>query len=389
MRKRRFSVALLVGSLAAALVGGSVVAQNAAPGSSDLKIGLVTDVGTLDDRNFNQYSWEGAIDGALRIGAPEPQSAVSLTSKDIAPNIQAFVDEDYDIIVTVGFAAGVDTAKAAKANPGIQFIGVDQSFICIDENGDPDTTPADDPATPAVERPDCNGNPAELLPNRTGIGWQEQQPGYLAGIVAASISKTGVIAAVGGTASVPAVPNYIIGYGNGARSVNPDIDVKTYYVSPAPDAKAFNDPAQGKSDADQLLAFFPDIDVFFQVAGKTGNGVLQAACDAGIYAIGVDVDQYISTPETKGCTVVSAEKKLTKNVSDMIVKSADGTRPAGGVKLDITTDDVGLSPFHEFESLITPETQALIDAAIAGMKDGSLIACEVNAFGACVMPATP
>lgn len=385
-RNRVTSLAVIVAATSLA-VGSAVSAQSPAAvsmapaGSSDLKIGLVTDVGQLNDKNFNQYSWQGAVEGAARIGAAEPQSAVSAVSSDIAKNIQAFVDQDYDIIVTVGFAAGADTAKAAKANPETLFIGVDQNFVCLDANGDIDTTPEG--------APDCEGagDSATTLPNRVGIGWHEEQPGYLAGIVAAHLSKTGVIAAIGGTASVPAVPNYIIGFQNGAKSVNPDIDVRTVYVSPAPDAKAFFDPAEGNLQATQLLSLYPDIDVMFQVAGATGNGVLQAACDAGIYGIGVDVDQFVSTPEYAKCIVVSAEKKLQKNVSDMIVKAAAGELPAGGIKLDITTDDVGLSSFHDFQSLVTPELQAALDTATAGLKDGSIQACELTPFQSCVVPA--
>jgi len=364
MRTRSLGLAAL--AIAAILIAGCTPAAPAG-----LKIGLVTDVGTLNDKNFNQFSWEGAQDGATKVGGTAA-SAVSGTSADIARNIQSFVDQRYDIIVTVGFAAGNDTIKAAKANPTIKFIGVDQSFICITETGDPDPTFA------------CPGNPATLLPNYQGIGWKEQQPGYLAGIVAGVLSESGVIAAVGGTAAVPAVPNYIVGYANGARSVNPDIEVVVQYVSPQPDATAFADAAGGKAFAQQLLAGNPDVDVIFQVAGLTGNGVLQAACEAGIRAIGVDVDQYESTPDTKACTIVSAEKKLKKNVSDAIVRIKDGTAVGGPLKLDLTTDDVGLSSFHEFANLITADTQAKIDAAIEAMKAGTLQACEVNDFGACV-----
>jgi basic membrane protein A len=335
-----------------------------------LKIGLVTDVGTLNDKNFNQYSWEGAQDGATKVGGTAA-SAVSATSADIARNIQSFVDQDYNIIVTVGFAAGNDTVKAAKANPDINFIGVDQSFICVTETGDPDPTFA------------CPGDAKTLLPNYQGIGWREQQPGYLAGIVAASLSESGVIGAVGGTYAVPAVPNYIVGYANGARSVDPAIEVVVQYVSPQPDAAAFADAAGGKAFAQQMLAANSEIDVMFQVAGLTGNGVLQAACEANIRAIGVDVDQYVSTPDTKGCTIVSAEKKLKKNVSDAIVRVKDGTDVGGPNILDISTDDVGLSSFHEFANLITADTQAKIDAAVAAMKAGTLQACETNDFGAC------
>ena len=158
-----------------------------AQGTSDAKIGLVTDVGTIDDKGFNEYSWAGTIAGAEAIGAPEPQYAISQQSADIAPNIQAFVDQEYDVIVTVGFAAGEGTTAAAKANPDIWFVGVDQS-PCVDEEGNPDLTFT------------CAGDAATLLPNYQGINWREQQPGYLAGIVAAGASETGTIGAVGGTA---------------------------------------------------------------------------------------------------------------------------------------------------------------------------------------------
>ena len=307
-------------------------------------------------------------------GTPETTtgSAVSAVSADIAKNIQSFVDEEFDIIVTVGFAAGGDTIAAAKANPSIKFIGVDQQ-PCVTADAVNDPTFA------------CAGDAATLLPNLQGIGWKEQQPGYLAGIVAASISKSGHIAGIGGTAVIPAVTNYLIGYRNGAMSVNPSIKVELQYISAAPDKLAFADSPAGKAFAQQLLgaAANKDIDVVFQVAGLTGNGVLEAVCEAKIHGIGVDVDQYISTPNTKACTVVSAEKKLLKNVSDAIVRIKDGTDKGGSLKLDLTTDDVGLSPFHEFESLITADVQKLIDDAVAGMKAGTLNPCELNAFGGC------
>jgi len=368
---RRFTTAALALTIAATGIMAGALAVAAQDGS-ELRIGLVTDVGTIDDRNFNQYSWEGAQAGAEAIGAAEPQYAISQASSDIGPNIQAFVDQAYDVIVTIGFAAGADTIMAAKANPDIKFIAVDQA-PCITPEGDPDDTFT------------CAGDPAALLPNLQGLNWREQQPGYLAGIVAASVSKTGHIAAVGGTAVVPAVPNYIEGFANGAKSINPDTVVTVTYVSGAPDTAAFGDPAGGQAIAQQLLAQDPDIDVMFQVAGKTGNGVLQAACDAGIYAIGVDVDQFLSTPETSTCTIVSAEKKLTKNVSDAIQRIAAGTDQGGILRLGIDTQDVGLSPFHDFENLITPETSDALAAAEAALADGSLQACEAQeGSGFCV-----
>jgi basic membrane protein A len=359
---RRFTTASLALTLAATgvLTGGVLaLAQDA----SEMKIGMVTDVGTIDDKGFNENSFAGTVAGAEAIGAAEPQFAISQTSADIGPNIQAFVDQEYDIIVTVGFAGGADTTAAAKANPDIWFVGVDQS-PCIDEEGNPDSTFT------------CAGDAATLLPNYQGINWREQQPGYLAGIVAASASENGTIGAVGGTAVIPAVVNYIEGYANGARSINPDINVIVTYASGAPDTAAFNDPAGGQAIAQQLLAQNEDLDVLFQVAGKTGNGVLQAACDAGVWGIGVDVDQYLSIPETSSCTLVSAEKKLSKNVSDAIQRVAAGTQTGGATFLGIDTQDVGLSPFHEFEDQISQETLDALAAAEAGLADGSLKACE-------------
>lgn len=372
MRTRSGRVALFgIIVIAAACAGSTPGVSPGAPGS---KIGLVTDVGALDDKNFNQYSWEGAQDGATKIGGV-PKAAISTVSADIGKNIQAFVDQRYEIIVTVGFAAGTDTLKAVKANPGIKFIGVDQA-PCLTEAGEADATFA------------CKGDPSKLVPNYQGIGWKEQQPGYLAGIVAASLSESGTIAAVGGTKIIPAVTNYIIGYENGAKSINPDIKVVAQYISPAADKAAFNDAPGGKAFAQQLLSSNPDVDVIFQVAGATGNGVLQAACEAKIHGIGVDVDQYLSVPDVKQCIAVSAEKKLKKNVSDAIVRIKDGTDKGGGLKLDLTTEDVGLSPFHDYESKISAETKAAIDKAIADLKAGTLKACEEAPGGNCVVPKT-
>ena len=357
---RRFTTATLALTLAAtgALTGAAVVA---AQDGSDLKIGLVTDVGTIDDKGFNENSWIGTVAGAEAIGAPAPQFAISQTSADIAPNIQAFVDQDYDIIVTVGFASAGDTAAAALANPDIKFVAVDQA-PCIDENGDPDGTFT------------CAGNVAELLPNLQGINYREQQAAYLAGIVAADISETGHLGVIGGTAIIPAVVNFVEGFNNGVLSVNPDADVTVVYVSGAADTAAFNDPAGGQALAQQLLAQDPEIDVLHGPAGKTGNGVVQASCEAGIYAIGFDTDQFLTLPAD--CVVTSATKNLAVSVQGAIESIAAGEYQGGVVYLDISTGDVGISSFHDNADLVSDEAVAAVEAATAAMIDGSLEACE-------------
>jgi basic membrane protein A len=345
-------------------VAGSVPAATGSPAGSQaagLKIGLVTDVGVVDDKSFNEYSWKGAQKGAADVGGTANVLQTKQPS-DYATNIQTFIDQGYNIIVTTGFALGNATTLAAKAHPEINFIGVDQG-ICIDAAGAPDPTFG------------CKGDASTLLPNYQGIVFNEAQPGYLAGIVAASISKTGVIGAVGGINTIPAILKYIKGYENAAKSVNPNIKVIELYISDDI-TKAFNDPTTGKSIGTQMIG--QKADVLFQVAGLSGQGVLSAACDANVYGIGVDVDQHLSVPNTAKCTVTSAEKKLLEAVDAAIIRVSKGTDVGGNVVADAAANPplIGLSPFYDLASLITPDTQKKIDDALAAMKAGTLDPCK-------------
>lgn len=326
------------------------------PTPTPLKIGVVTDVGQLEDKSFNQAAYEGGKAAAEKIGATF-DVIVTQNISDYKQNIQTFVDQGFDVIITVGFLIGTDTTIAAKANPTVKFIGVDQG-ICVDETGAPDPTFG------------CKGDAATLLPNYQGIVFAEEQAGYLAGIVAASISKTGKIGAVGGT-NVPAVVAYNAGYVQGAKSVNPNIE--TFYQETNPDpAKGFNDPATGKALAQQMIG--KGVDVLFQIAGLTGQGVLEAACDADIYGIGVDVDQVQTLPNLSKCIVTSAEKKLKDTVQAVTESVASGTFQAGTVSYNAASNPpaIGLAPYYDFASLITPEIQAKLDDAFAKMKSGEL-----------------
>jgi basic membrane protein A len=325
-----------------------------------IKVGVVTDVGQLEDKSFNQSSNEGAIAAATQAGGTH-DVIVTQNISDYKANIQTFVDAGVDVIVTVGFLLGTDTAAAAKANPTIHFIGVDQG-ICVDETGVSDPTFA------------CKGDAATLLPNYQGIVFAEAQPGYLAGIVAASISKSATIGAVGGT-NVPAVVNYWRGYENGAKSVNPAIKVLYQETDPDP-AKGFNDQSKGKTIANQFMD--QGADVLFQIAGLTGQGVLEAVCaKGGVWGIGVDVDQAVSLPNLSKCIVTSAEKKLVATVTAVVLSVASDTFKPGTVAYNAASDPqaIGLSDYHDNAALITPDIQAKVDAALAGLKDGTVDPC--------------
>jgi basic membrane protein A len=359
MRNRAIGLSILLAlSAIAAACGGS---------TADIKkVGLVTDVGTLEDKSFNEASWVGAQAGAKDISGTA-SNIVTKAPADYAANIKTFVDQGYGIIVTVGFAMGDATTAAAKQYPTVKFIGVDQG-VCIDATGKSDPTFA------------CAGDPKTLLPNYQGLVFREDQVGYLAGVLAASVSKTGVIGTVGGINTIPAVVRYINGYRNGAASVNPNIDVKVAYVS-TDITKAFNDPGTGKSIAQQMIG--QKADVVFQVAGLSGTGAIEAACATpGVIALGVDVDQSKSLPQDAKCILSSAEKKLVNAVDAAIKKISAKTDVGGTTVWDASTDPVGvgLSPFgSDYKDLVTPDIQAKIDAALAGMKDGTVDPCKPTA----------
>ncbi len=346
----------------------SMAPESVAP-TSNLKIGVVTDIGTLNDKGYNEYSFKGAEDGAAAIGAPTPQSTVPKDASEYAADIQAFIDQKYDIIVTVGFNLTADTVAAAHTNPTIHFVGVDQSPVCVDETGAPDATFA------------CKGDAKTLVPNYTSLYFAEDQAGYLAGIVAAYASKNGSIGAIGGTTLCAPCVRYIQGYELGAKSVKSDIKVSTAYVTNDFSAAAFNDPAGGKTFAQTFITAH-GVDVLFQVAGKTGNGVLEAACTAGIDGIGVDVDQWVSIgAPNNSCIITSAEKHVESAVNQAIVAIAGSGLAGGDVLYNAANDGIGVSPFHDAASMFGPEVQTALDTALAGMKAGTLKTCPDTGCG--------
>jgi basic membrane protein A and related proteins len=351
-------------AVASAPASSGSPAPSGSASTAQWKVGVVTDVGTLDDKNFNQFSFEGAEKGATDIGATSPPAIVPKDASEYGSDIQKFIEQNFNIIVTVGFNLSADTTKAAKANPNVWFVGVDQSPICVDASGNLDTTFA------------CKGDAATLLPNYISLTFQEDQAGYLAGIVAASITKTNKIGAIGGINSVPPVVRYIQGFVLGAQSINPSITVKTAYVSTSDFTKAFNDPATGKTFAAQFIKS-NGVDVLFQVAGKTGNGVLDAACAAKIAGIGVDVDQYVSYPAADPCIVTSAEKHLSAAVESALKGIADGSAKAGDIHFNAANMGIGVADFHG--ATVPADLQAKLDAALAAMAaNPPLVTCPAT-----------
>ncbi|MCB0023622.1 MAG: BMP family ABC transporter substrate-binding protein [Caldilinea sp.] len=317
-------------------------AGEAAAPASDIKIGLVTDVGRVNDRSFNQSAWEGVVQAATALGLTEGEGYKYIEtqdSKDYADNIQQFIDAGFNVIVTVGFAMGEATAKAAAENPDIYFIGVDQ----------------------------FQGEP---IANVTGLVFNEDQSGFLAGALAAQLSKSGTIAAVLGTDLVPPVVAFKEGYELGAKYINPDINlISTYH--PGEISQAFVDPEWGAATAKQALD--QKADVIFGAGGQTGNGALQEVASApgagtDVFCIGVDTDQWETLPAAHPCLVSSAMKLITPATIELInTYAADGTMTAGNY-----FGGAGLAPFHDFDEKIPQEVKDKLDEIAAGLADGSL-----------------
>lgn len=300
-----------------------------------LCIGLVTDVGEVDDKSFNQSAWEGAQQAAEALGAAEVNFIETSAATDYGANIALFADQGYDVIVTVGFAMGEATLAAAATYPDIDFIGVDQF----------------QPETPVA--------------NVAGLVFNEDKAGYLAGVLAGSLSQTGTIAAVLGTDLVPAVRAFNIGYQNGALSVNPDIKVIATY-HPGGFESGFTSPEDGAATAQQAIA--NGADFVFGAGGKTGNGaIIEAASHEGVWCIGVDSDQWGTVPEAHPCLITSAMKLITPGVVDLITKSVNGEFPSGNYY-----GLVGLAPFHDHEDAVPQEVRDLLATTDAGLQDGSI-----------------
>lgn len=296
-------------------------------------VGLVTDVGQIDDKSFNQSAWEGALAAERELGA-QVDFIETRDATDYAENIGLFVGENYDVIITVGFALGEATAQAATENPDIAFIGVDQFQV-------------------------------EAIPNLTGLVFNEDQAGYLAGALAAMMTESGTIAAVLGTDLVPPVVAFKEGFENGAEAINPDINIISTFHPGGLDV-AFTDPEWGAATAKQAID--QGADVIFGAGGNTGNGALiEVAGNEGTFCIGVDTDQWETLPAAHPCLISSAMKLITPGVLDITTAIQAGEQPAGNF-----FGAAALAPFHDFEDQIPQEVKDTLDELAAGLEDGSL-----------------
>ena len=305
-----------------------------------ISVGLVTDVGRVNDKGFNQSAYEGME--AAKAEAPtcfETEYIETTSQSDYAPNIAQFTDSGSNVVIGVGFLLGDALGDAAKANTDIKFISVD-----------------------GVPNP---GHDESWMTNGESLFFAEDEAGYLAGVLAASLSKSGHIGVVGGLVVVPPVERFVEGYINGAKSVNADIQADFVYTT------SFVDPPQGSNAAKQMID--SGADVIFGAGGLTGNGALEAACQAdGVLAIGVDTDQFETLPSVQSCIVSSATKNIVEALKNSLLRIAQDQFTPGFHTDNAATNGIGLAPFHDMDADVPADVKALLDETFAGLADGSI-----------------
>jgi basic membrane protein A len=347
MRNRTFVILTVLLVLSMVLVACQPAAGPAA--SKKLKVGLVTDVGGVNDKSFNQSAWAG-VQKAMKDLGVDAKFIESKQPTDYEKNIDQFATEKYDAIVTVGFLMGDATAAKAKQYPNIKFAIVDNAYF-----------PTEGSAACGAGVKDCYDDGG--LKNVTSLMFQEDEVGCLAGVLAAGMSKTGTICSVSGM-EIPPVVRFVTGYQNCAKQVKADINTLNVYIP------SFTDPAKGKETGQSMID--QGCDVVFGVGGNTGNGGLLAAKEKGLMAIGVDVDQYNTYPEVKDALISSAAKNVDTAVFSYLKSVTDGTVKAGPVLANIKNGGIGLAPYHDWDSKIPQAVKDQVSKFEAGLKDGSI-----------------
>jgi basic membrane protein A and related proteins len=300
-------------------------------------VGLVTDIGKVNDKSFNQSAWKGIQDAANELGATV-NYIETVDRKDHAKNIAVFGDAGYDVIVTAGSALTDATIAAAKIYPNTKFIGVDQFQT-------------------------------QTLDNVVGLNFPEDQAGFLVGALAAMMSKSNKIGAVCGPDAIPAVWRFGEGYKAGAAYADQEngtvTDVVVVYHNNADFNDAFVDPQWGAATARSMID--QGVYVVFGCGGVTGNAAITAAAQAGAYAIGVDTDQFFTLPEAAPRMLSSAVKLISPGVQELIRLAKEGKFPTGNYM-----GKSGYAPFHDVDNEVPPEVKTEMEKISAGLLDGSI-----------------
>lgn len=337
-------VLLIVLTLVTLLFASSCTKTEATADKGKIKVGIVFDIGGKNDRSFNAAAWEGVLraekDFDIVLRDVEPGNPVS-----IEPAMRAFAEENFDLIVGVGFAQGPIMQRVAEDYPNIKFAIIDG--VINDKDGNP-------------------------LPNVASLVFREHEGSYLVGMIAAEKSKSGVLGFVGGM-DIPLIHRFAEGYKQGAKSINPDIKVYENYVGVTD--HAWNDPGKGKELA--LSQIGKGADVIFTAAGNSGLGAFDAVEQEGKtpngeakrFVIGVDSNQ---NGEKPGFVLTSMVKRVDNAVYDVVEEVKNGKFKGGFHVFGLDKDGVAYSLDEFNQPLISEETLKKVEKAKKEIIEGDI-----------------
>ena len=350
---------VLVLALAAAMLlpacGPTAPAASPTEATPSFTVGQVTDLGGIDDKSFNATSWKGVQEAIDQLGV-SGKYLESQQQSDYAKNIQQFLDEKTDLIITVGFLLGVDTATAAKANPDVNFAIVDYAYPDCYEG--------------ATEGKDC-GSSTEL-PNVLGLTFATDQAAFLAGYAAAATTQTGKISTFGGI-NIPTVSIFMKGFEAGAKYYNQQkgANVEVLGWDNAKQDGSFTGNFESLDDGRSFAESFVQegADIVMPVAGPVGLGSAAYCKESGACKIvGVDTDWTVSASEYTDVVLTSVMKMMDVAVFDSIKAAKDGTFKGGTYVGTLANGGVGIAPVAGASSDLTSE----LDTIKASLIDGSL-----------------
>lgn len=297
---------------------------------------MVTDVGGLGDKGFNDAGWAGCEDAKRRLAERGVEIDINIVEPreqtDYVNNL-SLAAERADVVVAIGFLIADAVGQVASNYPGHSFIFIDGAL-----EGE----------------------------NIASFVFRANEGGFLAGLLAASVTQSGLVGVLPGM-DIPPVESYAAGYRAGVLTHNALRGANAQTLSTT--IGGFNDPVKGKSVAESLMG--QGADVLFQLAGNSGLGVIEAIRSAppDHYVIGVDIDQDDLAP---GRILVSVLKRMDKVVSDQIVAAYEGTIEYGVFEVGLAEGYVGLTDMKHTRDSIPPEALALVERAEARIADGTI-----------------
>lgn len=314
-------------------------------GASDFKVGMVTDMGGIDDKSFNATSWKGVEMAVDKLGV-DGSYLESSQQTDYATNITKYLQQNADLIVTVGFLLADDTAKFAAENPDTNFAIVDVDWL--------------EPT------------------NIRQLAFSTDQAGFLAGYAAAAATKTGKVAAFGGI-NIPSVVIFMVGYESGVEYYNAQHGTSVEVLgwdTAANDgvfAGNFESTDDGRRIAEEFLA--EGADVIMPVAGPVGLGSAEAVkANGNAWIVGVDTDWTISAAEYKDVVLTSVLKNMDVAIYDTIeMAAADDFAGFGGERYMGTLENGGVGiadvAAGAISNDVVKELDQIKDAIIKGEID--------------------